>query len=536
VEAVDLEVTYNVPDGVEFNITIAAPATDRRVLISNVNPAYAYPHFQGLGSVDAAVSMNVRTRGPNQQYQSGLVVYLRITDPADTAAYMNLPQNVLAHANDNEGGNAILEGTALSAVPDRPAVYQATSGVNGVVDFRLRMQPPYVAGNNYQVEASFSPTFPAGGSWKSGTLTAWKRVFVEKRRMLRNGLFISADANAGQTSIEIRGNHYGGDRGNDRLSGGDQIVLVHAPQTDRSDILNGWYMETHSILSVTHIKGTDLYAVNLGTGNGKHVNREALLHPYGPDEREPAIGDAIARISGQSVTSADIFDAGDGLVTGLFPDAFTEYIYLSDLITPGASVPVPHFESAQEPFLQRLADKWSSVVAWTGTRSQAALNYQLLIIGDTRGDPGAAGLTTDNSGSETSSYVFRGAINREASQRGVDADVWAMKTAAHEIAHQWRTNSVWTSDDHCPTTATAFDNPALYCLLADYDATGSDTQRANASRGFTCCWTRTATGTPNTSESAAAPTRSPRRTKETHHDSIDRLSPTRVHARRRQRR
>jgi hypothetical protein len=65
-------------------------------------------------------------------------------------------------------------------------------------------------------------------------------------------------------------------------------------------------------------------------------------------------------------------------------------------------------------------------------------------------------------------------------------NIWAKKTAAHEIAHQWKTNGVWDSQDHCPKETKTWNDPTVYCLLAKYDAdgAGSVAQRMNGIARF----------------------------------------------------
>lgn len=487
-----MAVTYDPPPPAEFAITSQATEGERRILISNVRTSYAYPHFQSIGSRDAEVTSYLRARDANGNFQPGVIVYLRIADPPDSAPYMNMPGNVIAHTNDNEGAAAILDGPGVTV--HSPGVYQATSGANGQVDFTLRLQPPFIAGDNYQIEASSDPSFPGGDTAKSGILTAWKRVFIEKRRMLKNGLFLAQDAMAGDTFIVTLGNGWGGNQGNDKLSKNEKIVITHAPQINRSDLNAGWYYETHTILSVQDL-GTGEYRVNLGRKQGNQVIVEQLQHDYTTDTG--TIGDGISKIDTLTLGPAHYFDASAGLATGdAFLHAFTENIYLPDTTTPGAMVPVPFIETDLQPTLQDLAEKWSSVVV----NGRLLPNHQLLVIGsDNDATPNsagnAAGVTINQAGAtRTSSYVFRNAISDQLTGNNTaNEDAWAMKTAAHEIAHQWQTNSIiWqaldptTTLDHCPHTTKVYDNPNVYCLLASFDSgtSGSVAERTNGIARF----------------------------------------------------
>lgn len=478
-----MEVTYDPPPPADFAITNAASEPARRILISNVRNSYPYPHFQSIGSKDTEVTTYLRARDANGNFQSGVVVYLRVVDPPDSAPYMNLTGNVIAHNDDNDGALAILDGPSITV--HTPGVYKATSGANGQVDFTLRLQPPFAAGDNYQIEASSDPSFPSADSARSGILTAWKRVFIEKRRMLRNGLFLAQNATTGDTFIVTRGNRWGGNQSAaDELSKDEKIVITHGPQLSRSDLNSGWYYETHTILSVQNL-GNGTYKVNLGRKQGGTVIVEQLQHDYKVDTFDARIGDGISKIDTLTLGADDYFDVSDGLVTGdAFLQSFTENIYLPDVTTPGAMVPVPFVETANESLLQNLAEKWSSVV-----NGALLPNHQLLVIAadNSAGGNGTdAGVTISQVPGRTSSYVFRGTIAQVTGNNTATADIWAMKTAAHEIAHQWETNGVWNLLDHCPTTTTAYNDPGIYCLLAAHDpnGAGSVAQRTNGIARF----------------------------------------------------
>lgn len=477
-------VTYTPPPPADFAITNAAPEADRRILISNARTSYSYPYFQGIGAQDAAVTTYLRARDSSGNFASGLTVYMRILDPPDTAPYMNQTGNVIAQNNDNTGSPAILDGTDISQFS--PGIYQATSGAGGIVNFTVRLQSPFAAGDNYQIEASLDSAFPVGGTAKSGTLTAWKRVFIEKRRMLKNGLFLAQASNTGDTFIVTRGNSWGGlQNAMDDLSAGERIVITHAPQLSRTDLNAGWYYETHTIVSVQSL-GNNHYRVNLGTRQGKTVIPEPLQHAYNLDLTDNAIGDAISKIDSLTLGPSHYYDASPDLVTGdAFRAAFTENIFLPDTTTPGALVPVPFVETDNQSVLQNLAEKWSSVVV-SGTLLP---NHQLLLIAsdnDPDHDGSAAGLTISQVPAKTSSYVFRRTIEEQVSGNASNADRWAMKTSAHEIAHQWETNGAWNLSDHCATTTKAYNDPAVYCLLAAHDANGSGSvaQRTNGIARF----------------------------------------------------
>ncbi len=485
-----VSLTYEIPPPFDFSVTDAAPVSDRRILISNLHPGYPYPQFQSLGGKDGEVPLFVRARGQSGQYESGLTVYLRVADPEDTAPYMNLPQNKLSHANDNVGPLPTLNGTGISPDLNAGGVYQATTDASGAINFTVKLQPGTASGDNYQIEASFDETFPPDTSWKSGTLTAWKRIFVEKHKMLRNGISLTGVAQPGDSVIHVSDNRYGGNQGRHRISRGDRIALVHAPAIDRQNALDGWYLEEHSVADVT--QGTSDYAVTLGTRNGKNITLETLEHSFGRDpsrQADSTYSDALARLSAATLSTADYFDAPDDLVTGTgspFPDAFTEYYVLPD--GPFGFVPMPDFGTSDEPTLQTLAEKW----CLTGAGTSVAPNHQLLVVADSDKSiiPSGTGLTISHVPGKTSSWIWRGIIEdqvgRQGTNPGGDPNLWAAKTAAHELSHEFRPNTVFKSGDHCPPATVTYSDPKLYCLLSSLDYPGNlvQAQRTNGIARF----------------------------------------------------
>jgi hypothetical protein len=469
-----VSLTYEIPPPFDFSVTDAAPVTDRRILISNLHPGYPYPQFQSLGGKDGEVPLSVQARGQSGQYESGLTVYLRVADPEDTAPYMNLATNKLAHTNDNVGPLPILDGTGIAPDLNAGGVYQATSGANGVINFILKLQPGTASGDNYQIEASFDETFPPDASWKSGTMTAWKRIFVEKHKMLRNGIALSANAASGDSTIHVVDNHYGGNQGRHRISRGDRIVLVHGAAVDHRNALEGWYLEEHIVADVT--RGSSDYVVTLGIKSGKDISPETLQRPFGPDPSQIGsvfAADSIANLSTAILSSSDYFDAPDDLVTGTgspFPDAFTEYYVLPD--GPFGFVPMPDVGTSDEPTLQTLGEKW----CLTGAGTTAAPNHQLLLVADSdrAATLSGTGLTISHVPGETSSWIWRGIIEDEVGRQGTnpggDPNIWAAKTAAHELSHEFKPNTVFNSGDHCPSATVTYNDSKLYCLLSSLDA------------------------------------------------------------------
>lgn len=499
-------ITYNVPPQFEFNATDQVCQTtpaDCRILLSNpkVSNGYPYPTFQRIAGGDGLAYMSVRGRDAQDQYVApGTPLYLRVIDPPDPSRYVDpavvtgLPLTIASRQDDNLGTKPIIDGNGITQTAT-PGVFQGAAGADGLVEFRLHLQPGTASGDNYKVEVSYSDSFPSGGGAKSGTFTAWKRIWVEKRHMLRNGVWLAQDASVGDTSIVVTRNTYGGNAG--QIRRGDRVVLVHSPQLDRSNVAAGTYKEEHTVASITSVPNSANYRVAFGTTSGKTVTPEYLQHPYrielSPGRNQ--IGDQMAKLGGTTLSSADYFDASDDLlVNSVFPASFVEYIMLNTTTIPGLGVPIPSVQTTQPIYLQELADRWSASVQWNTQlqASRAEANTQLLVIGDVDGSSQSdAGLTEPGLKYERCSYVFRGAINAIANTQ-TSADAWAMKTATHEVAHQWNTDVMWqfrnptncdNTRDHCTTDTKAYDNSTVYCLEA-MGGSGPQSQRDNGIATF----------------------------------------------------
>jgi hypothetical protein len=274
------------------------------------------------------------------------------------------------------------------------------------------------------------------------------------------------------------------------VSRNDRIVLVHSPDTTRLDLGIGWYTEEHTVLDVQQVSGTDEFIVSLGTRQGQTITPEMLQHDYHPDSFDREVGDAIARLDAQTLSAADYFDAADDLVmNSVFPESFVQYIMLDTISIPGLNVPLPHITTGDQQRLQHLADRWCSVASPTPAGSRTLANHQLLLVVDNDAAvyPAStdAGLTISQVPAETSSFVFRGTIDDIARNRRANPEAWAMKTAAHELAHQWDPEKgLGAGVHHCPKETTVYDNSAIYCLLAEQDIDRSEAQRANGIARF----------------------------------------------------
>jgi hypothetical protein len=475
-----VNLSYEAAARIDFDVTNNLPETDRRMILSNLHGGYAYPRLQALGNglvpMTATVT-DVATGTPSAE--TG--IYLRLADPPDTAAYMNLPPAPLAHAGDNPDG-------VTNAQVVTPGIPYTDS--NGKTRLSIKPLPGALAGDNYEVEASVDPTFPANKTWKSGTLTAWKRIFVEKEKMLKNGMRLVADVGQGGTEIHVVDRHYGGNQGNRRISPGDHIVLVHSPALDRNDALAGSYMEFHHVAEVHRLSASD-WRILLGTKVQGHVIPESIQHAeYRTEPQDDLVGDAIAYTTVDGALSpTDYFDTADSLLASYdssgvpqsaFPQAFAEYYVLSYGVDAPPFVPVSYVLTSNPPTMQHLANRWSSNVDY---RQINQANHQLLVLGDAQAPAGttafttnmAAGRTTNTIAHQTCSILYFGemayALANDPSYGTTNLPEWAEKTEAHELAHQWKVDTHWAplnnaTDGHCPPDSRTFDAASTFCLEA----------------------------------------------------------------------
>lgn len=234
-------------NNIKFDINANTPANDSRVILSNSyiapftsTPYFSYPHYQSLLAKDRAIPVDFRVYY-NAAPASGVQVDLSIIDPADTSKYLT------GAAGDNKGPAPTFKDNCVPC-----ATYTVTSGANGFVETELDLDPASHAGDNYQVVAT--ATYPDGSkkTVASGTITAWKRIFLEKRQMYRRGAPLATDAPAGVSHIIVRNlpiSSHLSKFGNpdDYFSKGDQLTLMHAPAFGQ--VKSGFYSASYQIVS-----------------------------------------------------------------------------------------------------------------------------------------------------------------------------------------------------------------------------------------------------------------------------------------------
>jgi hypothetical protein len=218
----------------------------RRVLISNKDLSYSYPDYQGLLAKDRAIPIDLRILKDGVAV-SGVPVTLTITDPADPSEYVvggpGLQPAPGSAPGDNVGPLPTLSGTDVVSLGG--GNYTVSSGANGYIETELDLDPNTAAGDNYQVVATATMPDGSTASAKSGVVTAWKRVFVEKKQMFRRGAPLATDAPAGVTHITVLNKPISST--NDKFVKGDNLLLMHAPPFGKPKGPGSYYQNLYQI-------------------------------------------------------------------------------------------------------------------------------------------------------------------------------------------------------------------------------------------------------------------------------------------------
>jgi hypothetical protein len=375
-----------------------------------------------------------------------------VIDPADPSDYRsphlindNLdPGRGSLFYRDDQGNLVFSDANHVLSVPGRQG------GVDGDINVVLAATT-HASGDNYQVEASFEPTFPcapAGGPdtcAKTAIVTAWKRVYLEVDKMFRAGASISATVAAGATEIPVN-------NGN-AFHVGDQVVLVHAPGIGAS--AEGFYYETAMVAHVR--RGRHHGAIQLANPTNHAYADAPVLLPSGTE-----VTDGVGIVN---AGAAALYDAPTGLVPTLFETAYVDYKFLSTgggaPNTAANSVPyVPFLRSIDVDVEPVFADRWCETCGASGAFDN---HRHIIIASELTNLPNISGETNlDDQPAAPFTYVFRGRIDdlvrNDPIYSSISADGWASETLVHELAHTWDVNP--------PTSSTGG-----HCNLRDWDNT-----------------------------------------------------------------
>lgn len=392
---------------------------------------YPSPHQTS----DGAIEIKGTVMGAPQSV-AARTVYLRVIDPPDTAPYVPAADR---RANDNREPLERFERLPSQVTTDADGKFTAT--------LRTTMQH---AGDNYRVEASVDPELVSNADYscdsrcaRSGTITAWKRVYVEEDRMFRAGAFLAAHLIPCTNSSNCPATVTIAVDDARPLARARTLHLMHAP---RADGLGGneFYSEDVAVVGVDRKKNT--------------VEISMPARPYyGPEtestdaELQRILADAVGVVDDPEDT---FYQLNTSYVRDHFAAAFVEYVWDDrDPVPYVPYVPIVRGFTASDP-LGALARKWFYAYGTdnvqhllAGARGEQATNEVFL------------GLTTSRIGTNFS-WIFVEAVNSEAPRRGrlrFNGEV-----VAHELTHEWQVNP--TGDGgHC--VSRRYDVPGLFCSM-----------------------------------------------------------------------
>jgi len=401
-------------------------------------------------------------------------VYYRVLDPPDTAPYVPnptvddnrdpvRPKGTLFYIDGNgQRVNASSVQSNMDGVPGRAVIYLEASN--------------HVAGENYQVEASFDSGFacatagPGGTDIcpKSVTVTTWKRLYVEEEHMLRRGAFLSHVFAAGTDRIPVTDTAPFAN-----LASGEILQLVHA---DRSG--EGYYFDFVKFNRVT---------IDPRLGGVLEIDAT-----YGLTERdygeEPPAGSRPTSVfqevvrDGVGVVSEGAFESQNSYIDGLFHSMFVDIRDVGRL--PFSEVPyVAQFDYTTALFF---ANRWFQTGVSTNAWVKRALpnvlhriaSRQTELVQDKTTQRYGAELGVTLVGSESNySLILAGRIEDlvaggvidvngntvGAEYAGLSAVQAAGEIAAHETVHLWVRSGGADGSGHC--TQERYQHDGLSCLM-----------------------------------------------------------------------
>ena len=438
----------NTWDRLDFAITPNTPADQRRVLIHKYRTDGSYPSpFQ-------QDDRKIRISGVAMRTVSGAVpgatVYFRVIDPADTAPYVPAADRV---PGDNKGNPGTLSPST--------AVADSSGRVNTTLTITDRH-----AGDNYVIEASPDAQFSCSPNCsRSGTLTAWKRVYVEQNRMLRRGTRLLRDITPGDTEILVA------DR-NAFPAPPFQVKLVHAPPISASG--PDFYEEVVEVtgMQVAQDPGGPRPGLLLTAGpiQGYYMSADQAQ-----GQQRAYLSDGVGLWTGGT---NDHFSANLTSVAGTFSDAFVEYVFLPEPFAgTDGSVARIDFGGPANALMERdlFAFKWGRTNLRPGGMVFSQSNHQILYIAntsDTQRQLRGVARVLDGS---NDCWLFMSRLTVAQSR----------EAAVHELTHQWRVNNdapwhVAGSGGHC-NLATApsvdrfiYNNPSVHCTMNSIDTVSTD--------------------------------------------------------------
>lgn len=275
--------------------------------------------------------------------EPGSTMYVKVSDPDDPSSYRtNAPA-----VDDNLDSGA---GT-LSTSPGSTGSKELTFAVGSEPISKIYLNTTgFAAGDNYTIKASLNPDLhsdpnfvcnAANGCYESWPVTAWKRVYLEKKEMFRSGVFIARETPAGSNEVLVqiptglRWNHVS-------LRRGDSIRLLHAPRLDGLDFFPGFYFEDAVVAAVDRVPGArNRRLITLAT---------PLSHSYRDDQSYPAaleegVSDGVGNLAAGTYARNELY------LHSSFQSAFVEMRNATQGVQQ-----IPYLPVIRQA--HRLANKW----------------------------------------------------------------------------------------------------------------------------------------------------------------------------------
>lgn len=444
------------------------PSMPTKVLISNLVSGIPYPSSNQTS--DAQIRIDITASVANAR------VYLRVIDPADSAAYVQPVScgsssgcecGISGQMCDNKDAYNNF-GFGSGSPYAKTAYVDMVSGQGSII---LHTTAQY-AGDNYQVQASYQPlsaTTPVTNAHikaQSGIITAWKRVFVERDRMFRAGGIIYAPdllgsvIPAGSTVLRIA-----------KGPGGVQVdnLTDHAPIAifDTQQPYEGQHDEafagTIDRTSYSDYAVVPLVLADLSTAYA--TNYAYTASPLDGMTHYPDFsqghGAGVGVLSGDAEiingTGARFYDADIRDMSATFGDVLVEYT--SPRQGMGA-VPYLHFAAAPNfTTLNNFQRAWFQNK--TGTNYLhliGAENYydaQSTYGGSTLYDP----TTHEQQGC---TFIW---VQEEETKWGADAELFNQYTTVHELTHNFSINGYSLNTYHCSNAAWHPTDGSQECIM-----------------------------------------------------------------------
>ncbi len=342
----------------------------------------------------------------------------------------------------------------------------------------------FAAGDNYTVAVTADPNLVSDpnfvcntspGCQQAGPITAWKRVYLEKKQMFRNGVFVAGSAVAGTNQVLVQipaGLRWR----NVVLRAGDSVRLLHAQRFDGLDFFPDYHWEDAMITAVDRVAGfRNRRLLTLAT---------PLSYSYTEDTSyATALDDGVS--DGAGNLAAGTYGRNEAYLGNTFAQAYVEFFSVPQSVREIPYLPVVRREA-------HVANKWfenTTINLLTRARPGNS-NVKHILAGSgspenststqpSTSDFGSTGIAmsvppppgVDVIPQPNFSWTWVGGIERAVMQSGnavrnLDPWIFNGENLVHEVAHGFNVNSVfYFAGDfgHCSRTMAG--NPSLNCRM-----------------------------------------------------------------------